>query len=395
MNSEIIIETKRRVDLDWLRVLAVLLLVPFHSALIFIHEPHVIMYVKDANSSAFLNHFAGWLHQFHMPLLFYVSGAATFFSLKKRNGGKYVKERFLKLFIPAISGLIIIIPIVTYIALVSKGISIHFWHHFANFWQFKDADLTGMDGKFTPAHLWFLLYLFVFSFIGLPFFSILKYNNSKRILKSLIDKAGILVIILVIFVLLTLTAGLNILGDKNPVYYFLIFFTGYLFMMDDRFQYFIDKYVPLFLLTAISCEMIRQFSYSFINNGAIVFTIGELNRWMWLLTISGYGHRFLNKNSDLLKYLSSASYPFYLFHLLLNTIIGFYVIKLSVSISIKYSAILVLTILSTFLFYELIKRIPIICFLFGIKRDEQKPSGNKQYSERSAMPVRPGGNPGE
>lgn len=161
---------------------------------------------------------------------------------------------------------------------------------------------------------------------------------------------------------------MDILEDKNPIYYFLLFFTGYLFMMDDRFQHAIDQYMPLFLFIGISCEIVRQFSYSFINNGSIVFIIGELNRWMWLLTILGTGHRLFKRNSNLLKYLASASYPFYLFHLLFNTIIGFYVIKLSVNISIKYSAIVVLTVLSTFLFYEIIRRIPLINLMFGMKK---------------------------
>jgi peptidoglycan/LPS O-acetylase OafA/YrhL len=362
----------RREDLDWLRVLAVLLLVPFHSALIFILDPHVVMYVKDQVNSSFLNHFAGWIHQFHMPLLFYVSGAATYFSLKKSKGGQYFKERFLKLLIPAISGLVVIIPSITYIALLSKGNSVNFWHHFIHFWQFENADLTGMDGKFTPAHLWFLLFLFVFSLIGLPLFSILKKDKSLKLFEKMINKTGIPVIIFVTFVLLASSANLNILGDKNPLYYFLIFFIGYLFLMDDRFQHTIDKYAWLFLLTGVSCEIMRQFSYSFINNGTLVFILSNLNRWMWLLCILGYGHRFLKKSNNTLQYLSSASYPFYIFHLLLNTIVGFYIIKLPFSVGIKYSMIVVLTVLSTFLVYGVIKRIPVIRFVFGIKSGKNR-----------------------
>ena len=370
MTTETINNTKnaRRTDLDWLRVLAVLLLVPFHSALIFILDPHVVMYVKDGVNSSSLNRFAGWIHQFHMPLLFYVSGAATYFSLKKREGGQYVKERFLKLLIPAISGLMIVVPPITYISLISKGNCVSFRQHFINFWQSGSADLTGMDGKFTPAHLWFLLFLFVFSLIGFLFFSILKKEKSIEIFKRIIDKTGIPVIILLMFILLTSAANLNILGDKNPVYYFLIFFCGYLFMMNDRFQRTIDKYAWLFLVTGISCEIIRQFSYSFISNGTIVLIISNLNRWMWLLCILGFGHRSLKTNNRVLKYLSSASFPFYIFHLLLNTIVGFYIIKLPFGAGIKYSIIVVLTILSTFLVYEFVKRIPVVRFLFGIKK---------------------------
>ncbi len=368
MQTNIDIQSTRRVDLDWLRVLAVLLLVPFHSALIFIHEPHVVMYVKDELSSSFLNQFAGWIHGFHMPLLFYVSGAATFFSLKKRKGSQYIKERFLKILIPAVSGLVLIIPLITYIALIQKGDSVDFWQHFINFWQFGNADLTGMDGKFTPAHLWYLLFLFVFSLIGLPLFTMLKKDCSTRFVKRMIDKTGAPVIITAIIVVSVMAASLNILGDKNPIYYFLLFFTGYLFMMDDRFQRTIDKYALLFLLIGISCTVILKFFYSFIGNETVAFIITNLNRWMWLLCILGYGHRGLKANNSLLKYLSSSSYPFYLFHLLLNTIVGYYIIQLPFSTGIKYPIIVILTIASTFLVYEIIKRIPGIRFLFGIKK---------------------------
>lgn len=358
----------RRVDLDWLRVIAVLLLVPFHSALIFILDPQVVMYVKDEIQSPFLNGFACWIHQFHMPLLFYISGAATYFSLKKRNLGQYSKERFLKLLLPAVSGLILIIPLITYIALQTKGIPVTFWEHYSNFWQFGNIDLTGMDGKFTPAHLWFILFLFVFSLIGLPCFSMLKKDKIRDLFKRMIDKVGAPIIIFVAFIVLLAADNLHILGDKNPLYYFLIFLCGYLFMMDNRFQQAIDKYALLFLVVGISCEVAHQFSYSFISNGTIVFVLSNLNRWAWLVCILGYGHRFLNKSNSILQYFSSASFPFYIFHMLLNTIVGYFIIQLPCSIAVKYTMIVVFTILSTFLVYEIVKRIPILRFAFGIKK---------------------------
>ena len=186
MTTETISNLKntRRTDLDWLRVLAVLLLVPFHSALIFIADPHVVMYVKDGVSSSLLNRFAGWIHQFHMPLLFYVSGAATYFSLKKRKSGQYIKERFLKLLIPAISGLLLVIPPITYIAQIAKGNSLTYWQHFTNFWQLRNADLTGMDGKFTPAHLWFSFISLCFFFGGVTVFLPAEKSQEYRIIST-------------------------------------------------------------------------------------------------------------------------------------------------------------------------------------------------------------------
>ncbi len=45
----------RRYDLDWLRVLAVLLLVPYHSAIIFSSLPQTqVVYVYDSQHSPLL-----------------------------------------------------------------------------------------------------------------------------------------------------------------------------------------------------------------------------------------------------------------------------------------------------------------------------------------------------
>lgn len=366
----------RRTDLDWIRILAVMLLVPFHSALIFVLSPHSVMYVKDTVNSGVLDHLAGWIHQFHMPILFYVAGASTYFALKKRTAFQYVKERFLKLLVPAISGICLLIPPMTYITAMAQGTQTTFLQHFLGFWRINPIDLNGITGNFTPAHLWFLIFLFIFSLIGLPLFLLIKGDRITNGLKKIIDKTGAWVIIAILFLLSTLAAKTNILGDINPIYYFISFFAGYLLMIDERIQISIDKIASYALVLGICTEITRQFFMSDIhhltNSDTVTFIIKQLNRWLWVFAILGYGHRFLNKSNNLLKYLASASFPFYIFHLLVNTIIGFFIIKLPICIGVKYVIIVVLTIISTFGVYEVVKRFPFVRFLFGIKKDKRQ-----------------------
>ena len=54
--------SERRHDLDWLRVLGVLLLIPFHVALIFVLEPYTIMYIRDSVNSPALSITTGFIH---------------------------------------------------------------------------------------------------------------------------------------------------------------------------------------------------------------------------------------------------------------------------------------------------------------------------------------------
>ena len=56
---------QRRYDIDWLRVLAVLLLFPFHTARIF--DTFGPFYVKNDTLSDVLTYFIFYVHPWHMP----------------------------------------------------------------------------------------------------------------------------------------------------------------------------------------------------------------------------------------------------------------------------------------------------------------------------------------
>ena len=149
--------SQRRYDIDWLRVLGVLLLVPFHAAQIFILDPNSIMYVKDTINSRALIRMAGFIHMWHMPMLFFISGSATYFALCFRSTGQYIRGRFLRLFVPLIFGILTYIPLTTYIQR-SKTISLP--EAYLGFFHMDFAHLDGLNGTFTPAHLEFALFTF-------------------------------------------------------------------------------------------------------------------------------------------------------------------------------------------------------------------------------------------
>jgi len=110
-----ILSSERRHDLDWLRVLGVLLLIPFHVALIFVLDPFTIMYIRDSANSRVLAEVTGFIHMWHMPMLFMISGAATYFALGVRSMGTYIRERFFRLFIPLAFGILTFVPLTIYV----------------------------------------------------------------------------------------------------------------------------------------------------------------------------------------------------------------------------------------------------------------------------------------
>jgi len=112
-------QPERRYDLDWLRVLAVLLLVYFHTAAIFYSGHLGELYVRNELSSREMGLFISFIHQWHMPLFFLLSGTATWFALGYRTGTEYIINRCKRLFIPFLFGTLVLVQPQVYYRLLS------------------------------------------------------------------------------------------------------------------------------------------------------------------------------------------------------------------------------------------------------------------------------------
>ena len=161
----------RRHDLDWVRNLVVLWLIPYHTAVVF--DSFGASYVKGAGTSLFGDVLILATGMWVMPLLFFVTGFASIHALEKRSTGEYLKERTRRLLVPLLFGLLVLIPPQGYMARLSAGYTGGYLAHYVRF--FTDySNLTGFTGGFTPAHLWFLLYLYIISVAMLPLLQRLK-----------------------------------------------------------------------------------------------------------------------------------------------------------------------------------------------------------------------------
>ena len=115
-------------------------------------------------------------------MLFVISGAATYFALGVRSAREYIRERFLRLFIPLAFGILTFVPFTIYIQ-HSDVLSLP--EGYARFFHIDLNQLDGMNGAFTPAHLWFILFLFVFSLVGLPIFQWLRTEKGRSVIEGL------------------------------------------------------------------------------------------------------------------------------------------------------------------------------------------------------------------
>ena len=360
----------RRADLDWLRVLAVLLLVPYHAALVFNLDPNAVVFVKDVVHSQALGEAVDFVHRWHMPLLFAIAGAASWLALGRRSGGEYLCERVQRLLVPFVFAVLTLVPLMLNVHWLGRPDAPSLGEMYARFLTLNPNDLSGTRGNFAPGHLWFVGDLLIFSLLALPLFLTLRRPRAQRVLGTMAAWPGTVYLLVIPQCFLATT---NILGNAIPPYYFAVFFCGYLLMASPRFQEAIDRQLVLstalaLVSTVLAALMLRRspppWSGAWFVGGELYYLSG----WAWLLANPGAGHRWLNRESPLLRYLAEAAYPFYILHEPLEMLVALFVIRLQTSIAVKFTLIVLLTTALSLAVYDLVvRRIGLLRFLFGMK----------------------------
>jgi glucans biosynthesis protein C len=351
----------RRHDLDWLRVMAVLLLIPFHSARVF--DVWEDFYVKSSHTSEGLTWgVIAFLNPWHMPLLFVLAGAATWYALGHRSAGAYRAERTKRLLIPLLFGVAVIVPPQTYLAQWSKGIE-----PIRSFLSFE-GDLTGYTGGFTPAHLWFIGFLFIFSLVALPMF--VRWHRHP---------IGARWLLVAMPLVLALTNGLPAPDDgpQNPFYSLALFLGGFLLVADQRAERLIHRaWRPLLGAAVVTMSTVLLVWHSGVGDTwtdgsaiQIAFEILEqVNTWVWVLALLGLGHRFLNRESRVLRYANPAAYPFYLLHQTVIVAVAYVVVGWNVGLWTQYGLVLLSSFALSLGVYEVVvRRTNATRLLFGLK----------------------------
>ena len=163
---------ERRYEIDWLRVIAFLLLILYHTGMFFVPWD---FHFKNYETSEMFELWMSPLNQFRLPLLFMISGMGAFFVIKHRNNGAYFGERHKRLLLPLAFGMFVIVPPQIFYEHLFKGIQ------YSNYFEFykKVFEMKPYPGGcFSWHHLWYVMYIFVFSMICFPLLKYLKSSGS-------------------------------------------------------------------------------------------------------------------------------------------------------------------------------------------------------------------------
>lgn len=352
----------RKYFIDNLRWISILLLFPYHTCMIY-NNFGENFYIKGENIPL-LSGFIQINYTWFMPLLFVIAGISTCYALERRTPKQYIKDRICKLFLPLISGILLIIPIQTFYAeKFHNGYNGGYFYQYILFFT-KKTDLTGYTGGFTPGQLWFILYLFIISLVALPI--AIKYKNSSK--KVLANKLTVLKILPMFLIVWIMSFILNISG-KSFGEYFALFMIGYMVLSEDTIQMKLEKnrwylFGGFVTLTILNLLFQNVWNYS---SGIFYDIFSRFISWIGILAIIGVGKHYLDFHNKVTKYFTKSSFPIYIFHQSWIVLIAYYILKITSSIVIQVIVIISGSFILTILTYEIFKRISATRFLFGIK----------------------------
>ena len=382
MQQGIIVSTlkegkERRYYLDWLRIVATLLLIPYHSALIF--KPHVIYsyYLENSTTHPGFELFIRFVNQWFMPLFFFIAGAAAKYSLDSRSKQEYCFERLKRLLIPFLFGIFVLLPPIGYFTFLNhhQNVKISFLQYYPLFFKIDYKHINGFTGTFTPGHFWFILYLIGFSFILLPFSDYLKTSNGQNLIKAITSLSHQPKVIIFLYVIPLTLARMTCLVYYNPIYYFLFFILGYLFIFNQQIEIIIEQNNTIALSFVLTLTIFLSFLdisefhlvYNFTLINVLIQLILSINSFCWLIVLLNFAKQYLNWSNRFVVYFNQASYPVYIVHMNFIIIIGFYTVQWDINIIFKFMFVTFASFLSILIFYESIKRFNLMRFLFGIK----------------------------
>ncbi|HQQ98188.1 MAG TPA: acyltransferase family protein [Cyclobacteriaceae bacterium] len=343
----------RRYDIDWLRVVAIGLLLIYHTAITFQPWGVMIGFISNPRPWESLWTPMTLLNVWRIPLLFFVSGMGVFFAIQQRSWRELLVERMARIGIPFVFGIFFIVPIA---ALLS---------------QYHDLSLPAYAPG--PGHLWFLGNILAYVLILSPVFYYLKRNESGKFvtrLKFILGKPAGIILVLCAFVAEVLIARPVIFEWYAMTWHgfflgFLAFFFGFCFVwVDDGFWKQIAKWRCILLVAAGTLYIWRQSQFPVPVAGYRL----SIESNLWILTILAFGYRYLNRPSRALAYLSHAAYPVYILHMIFLSLGAMVIFPWQVPVPLQFVLLLLFALAGSLMTYEfIIRRVTIIRPLFGVK----------------------------
>jgi glucan biosynthesis protein C len=395
--------------LDWLRIIIVMMLVPFHTAMTFATYP---WFLQNNELSQPLQGLIMAMDRYQMPLLFLIAGGAVYFSLGLRDWKGYTLERAMRLSVPLVFGMLVLVPACYWVAAQNQY---HYegaiWEYYPVYWQ-QNMLPSATAGAFKPGVLWFLWYLVIYVIVCSPFFILLRKKAGDGFFNRLgrpFESPWAIFALFIPIAILQVFSGNRIVGwalaDNFKVFYHLLFFIyGFFIFSSGSYMKGINKAGPAAVVTAVltmSLFMLSVYpnfgtaplgakfwSGLHVALGTAGYFIGclmALCNWSCIIALLYLARRYNNFSNRFVQYGNDAVLPYYVFHGTAIALIGFWIVDLPWGVWPKYGLIVVLAFAATIAFYELMKQFSVTRFLLGMRLKKEAPAHRRGVLQSLAV----------
>lgn len=377
-------QSERRYDIDALRVLAFGLLILYHIGMYYVADWD--WHIKSDRTSVALQDGMILSNLWRMSLLFFISGMALALVQHKYRPGQLLALRARRLLVPLLLGMVVICAPQMYWQLVwQQGYDQSFWA----FWpQYLNPGTSlypnqqSAIGLLTWNHLWYLPYLFCYSLVLLALARPLRWLAARPLAQKLgLWPALMLACAALMGIWFWLRADFPsthaLLDDwYNHGKYLLVMVLGYFFVCQRRlWDVTIAKRWWLLMLALLAYGVIiaeRHGAFAGVDGDALRVrlvwgAVLSLNHWCWLLAVLGFGGRWLNRPWPWLNYANEAVLPWYMLHQTLIILAAAYLHGLALPLWLEVPALLGLTLAGCALGFEIVRRVALLRWLFGLK----------------------------
>jgi glucan biosynthesis protein C len=381
--------TDRRYDLDWLRIIAFGLLILYHCGMFYVTWD---WHVKSSRASDAIEPLMMLTNPWRLTLLFLIAGAATRFMADNMSAWKLTGARMGRLWPPLLLAVFVIVPPQAYYEIVEAIRALppeqaaqyplaldNFYVKYVTAsgnWCDSDGCLT------TPTynHMWFVAYLILYTLALVPLLPLLR--RAPKALSVLL--AGPFLILTPWLIMAALRVTLfPMFGESHDFredwYLHALYFSVFLFgFAIAKHQLFFDRCVNLrwtALAIALVCWAAIITYFNAYPDGvtppewlrAIMRSVRELDAWCAIVAAIGFAHRHL-KNADgpVRQLLTQAIFPFYLIHQTIIVVTGHYIDDLQLPLWIEGPALIGITALGCWLFFDLGRRVPVLRVWIGL-----------------------------
>jgi peptidoglycan/LPS O-acetylase OafA/YrhL len=359
--------TPRYEFLDWLRVIAIFVLLFFHTGMLFVGWG---WHIQNAETIPSLQWPMDLAHRLRMPLLFVIAGAGLWFALQRRSGTALMKERTVRLLVPALIGMFLIVPPQLFIERLAHGQWSGGYLDFMTQRVFQFHPYPA--GDFSWHHLWFIIYLYVYVLLLMPL--LLWWRRARPVLRP-----GAWIFALALPLGLNEALLKNVFPESHNLVSDWYIFNHYLLLTVYGFALASTQGAwdwlaahrrwSLSVGLAVLAGLLALFASGVVAHDSVADNVlANLFTWFVLLAFLGYGRQHLSFGNRLLSWARDASYPIYILHQTVIIVIAYSVIQQPWQPWTKYWVVLGATLVTCVVLYEfLLRRFAVLRIAFGIK----------------------------